>query len=128
MLAMSARKKVKTISAKSTAVTHAASLTDCKDRNRACTQDRTGAQRRSALQEAAVAGSGTRVTGGVPVSPLGQPAAKRSAGVAGPTEPDDRGADSNHRAGSGEMSGGAALEDASRSRIADRANGGVRTS
>ena len=63
-----------------------------------------GAQRRSALQEAVVAGSGTRATGGVPVSPVGEPAATRSAGVAGSAEPDDRRTDANHRAGSGEMS------------------------
>src|SRR5258707_12749866 len=64
-------------------------------------------------------GSGTRTTGGVPVSTVGEPAATRSAGVAGPAEPDDRGADANHRAGSGERSRGAALADASRSRFAD---------
>src|ERR1017187_2697727 len=35
-----------------------------------------GAQRRATLQEAVVTGGGTRTTGGVPVSTLGQPAAK----------------------------------------------------
>jgi transposase len=57
----------------------------------------------------AVAGSGTRATGGVPVSPVGEPATTRSAGVAGPAEPNDRGGDTDHRAGSGEKSRGAAL-------------------
>src|SRR5580700_7341480 len=73
-----------------------------------------GAQRRSALQEAVVAGSGTGATGGGPVSTVGEPAETRSAGVAGPVEPDDRGVDANHRAGSGEKSRGAAAADASR--------------
>src|SRR5450759_3217325 len=78
-----------------------------------------GAQRRATLQEEVVAGGGTGATGSVPVSTLGQPAEKGSAGVAGPTEPDDCGADANHRAGSGEVSRGAALADASRGRFAD---------
>ena len=83
-----------------------------------------GAERRTALQEAVVAGSGTRATGVVPVSSVGEPATARSAGVAGPTEPDDCRADAGHRAGSGEVSRGAALADASRSGCADGA--GVR--
>src|SRR4029077_20263916 len=49
------------------------------------------------------------------------PAATRSAGVAGPVESNDRGADANHRAGSGEVSCSATNADASRSRLADRA-------
>ena len=48
--------------------------------------------------------SGTGATGGVPVSSVGEPATARSAGVAGPAEPHDYGADPNHRAGSGEVS------------------------
>src|ERR1039458_10093120 len=78
-------------------------------------------ERRIALPEAAVAGSGTGATGGIPVSPVAEPAATRSAGVAGPAEPDDHGVDTNHRTGSGEVSCGAALEDASRGRFADGA-------
>ena len=72
-----------------------------------------------ALQEEVVAGSGTKTTGGIPVSSVGEPATARSAGVAGSTEPDDRRADAGDRAGSGEVSRGAALEDASRSGFAD---------
>src|ERR1700686_4053120 len=83
-----------------------------------------GAQRGTALQEAAVAGRGTGANGGVPVSSVGEPAATRSAGVAGPVESDDRGADANHRAGSGEMPCGTATKNASRGRFAEGA--GVR--
>jgi transposase len=46
----------------------------------------------------------TRATGLVQVSSVGEPAAARSAGVAGPTDSDDCRADASHRAGSGEMS------------------------
>src|ERR1035437_1325608 len=46
---------------------------------------------------------------------MGQPATTRSAGVAGPTESDDRRVEPSGRAGSGEMSRGAATDDASRS-------------
>ena len=53
------------------------------------------------------------------VSSVGEPATARSAGVAGSTEPDDRGADAGDRAGSGEVSRGAALDDASRGGCAD---------
>ena len=67
------------------------------------------AQRRTALQEEVVAGTWTEATGVVPVSSVGEPATARSAGVAGPAEPDDRGADPSDRAGSREVSGGAAL-------------------
>src|ERR1035437_10127345 len=49
-----------------------------------------GAQRRPTLQEEVVAGSGTGTPGVVSVSPLGEPAPARPAGVAGPNEPDDR--------------------------------------
>jgi hypothetical protein len=51
------------------------------------------ARRGPALQEAIVAGSGTRATGGVPVSSLCEPAEARSTGVARPAESDDRGPD-----------------------------------
>src|ERR1019366_566920 len=49
-----------------------------------------GAQRRPTLQEEVVARSGTGTTGVVSVSPLGEPAPARPAGVAGPNEPYDR--------------------------------------
>jgi transposase len=52
---------------------------------------------------------------------LGEPATARSAGVAGPTDSDDCRVDAGHRAGGGEVSGGAALADASWSGGADRA-------
>jgi transposase len=48
-----------------------------------------GAERRFAVQEEVVAGTGTPATGSVPVSALGQPASARSAGVAGSTGPND---------------------------------------
>ena len=78
-----------------------------------------GAQRGPTLQEEAVAGSGTGATGGVPVSTVGEPATTRSAGVAGPTESDDRRTKSSNRAGTGKMSCSTAVEDASRSWFAD---------
>jgi transposase len=49
-------------------------------------------------------GIGTRTTGGIPVSAMGQPATGGSAEVAGWAEPDDCRADASDRAGSGEMS------------------------
>jgi len=52
-----------------------------------------GSERRAALEEEVVAGSGTGTTGGDPISTMGEPAAARPAGVAGPTEPDDCQAD-----------------------------------
>ncbi len=63
-----------------------------------------GDQRRPPLQEEVVAGIGTRTTGGIPVSAMGQPATGGSAEVAGWAEPDDCRAEASHRAGSGEMS------------------------
>ena len=54
------------------------------------------------------------------VSAVGQPATARSAGVAGPTDSDDCRADASDRAGSGEVSRGAAVADASRSGCTDR--------
>src|SRR6476660_8221989 len=51
---------------------------------------------------------------------VGEPATARSAGVAGPTEPDDRCTESGDRARSGEASGGPTLADPSRSGSADR--------
>jgi hypothetical protein len=80
-----------------------------------------GAQRRPALQEEVVGESRTRATGGVSVSPVGKPATARSAGVAGSAEPDHHGAEPSDRAGSREVSRGAALADASRGRFSDRA-------
>ncbi len=80
-----------------------------------------GSERRAALEEEVVAGSGTGTTGGDPVSAMGEPAAARPAGVAGPTEPNDRRAEPGNRKGSGKVSCGAALADASRGRVTDGA-------
>jgi len=52
-------------------------------------------ERRTTVQEGVVAGSRTEATGVVPISTMGEPASARSAGVAGPTKPDDRGADAS---------------------------------
>src|SRR5216684_4079462 len=80
---------------------------------------RGGAERRPALQEAVVASLGTRATGGIPVSPVGEPAPARSAGVAGSTNSNDCRANPSHRAGNGEVSGGAAIANPSRGRPTD---------
>src|SRR5215468_4488285 len=56
---------------------------------------------------------------------MGQPAATRSAGVAGPTEPDDCRTESRDRARGGKVSSSAALDDASRCRFSHRT--GLRT-
>src|ERR1700687_208913 len=80
-----------------------------------------GAERRSAPQERFVAGSRTETTRVVPVSPVGEPAPARLAGVAGSTDPDDCGTERSDRAGSREVSRGAAVENASRGRFSDRA-------
>jgi len=53
-------------------------------------------------------------------SSVGEPATARSAGASGSAEPYDHGTDANHRAGSGEMSRGAALDDTSRGGSTDR--------
>src|SRR5208283_905301 len=79
------------------------------------------AQRRAALQKEVVAGGGTRATGVVSLSALGEPATARSAGVAGPADADDCRVDAGHRAGGGEVSGGATLADTSWSGGTDRA-------
>src|SRR5580704_14948901 len=50
---------------------------------------------------------------------MGEPARSDLLGVAGPTEPNDHGAEASDRAGSGEMSGSAAADDPSRSRFAE---------
>src|SRR6266478_3542293 len=71
------------------------------------------AQRRTALQKEVVAGRGTRATGVVSLSALGEPATARPAGVAGPTDADDCRVDAGHRAGGGEVSDGATLADTS---------------
>ena len=78
-----------------------------------------GAQRRTALQEEVVARGGTGAARVVPVSPVGEPAATRSAGGTGPAESNDRGTESSDRTGGREMSRGAALADASRGRFTD---------
>src|SRR6266542_21402 len=78
-----------------------------------------GAERRLTLQEEVVSGSRTGTTGGVPISPMGKPAPARSTGVARSTDSDDCRADPSHRAGSGEVSGSAAIADASRGRPTD---------
>src|SRR5438552_13887632 len=52
-----------------------------------------GPERRCALEEEAVAGSGTKTVGGISACSVGEPATAGSAGVAGPTEPDDCGVD-----------------------------------
>ena len=48
-----------------------------------------GAERRLTLQEEVVSGSRTATTGGVPISPMGEPAPARSTGVARSTDSDD---------------------------------------
>jgi len=80
-----------------------------------------GAERRPALQEAAVAGARTAATGSIPTGSVGQPVTARSAGADGSTQPDDRGVERGDRAGSREVSAGVATEDASRSRGPNRA-------
>ena len=62
----------------------------------------------------------TGATGIVSPGAVGQPATARSAGAAGSTEPDDRGVEPGDRAGSGEVSRGAAIDDPSRSRCLNR--------
>src|SRR5260370_16503326 len=83
------------------------------------------AERRTALQEEVVAGTGTRATGIVSAGSVGQPATARSAGLAGSTEPDHRGTEPGDRAGSGEVSGSTATDDVSRCGSAHRT--GLRT-
>ena len=68
---------------------------------------------------------GRRAAGIVSPGTVGQPAPARSAGVAGSTEPDDRGIDPGDRAGSGEVSRSAATDDVSRCGSAYRT--GLRT-
>src|SRR5215831_626076 len=60
-----------------------------------------------------MAGKGTEAAGGVCPGAVGEPTTPRSVGAAGPTESNGRGADANDRAGSGEISRGAAFEDPS---------------
>ena len=55
-----------------------------------------GAQRRTALQEAAVAGQRTGTTGVVPSGTVGQPTTTRSPGTAGPTKPNHCRVDASH--------------------------------
>src|SRR4030095_3037858 len=70
-------------------------------------------ERRAALQEEVMAGARAGTTGVVSLSSLGQPTTGGSTEAAGSAEPDHRGADPSDRTGSREMSGGAALDDAS---------------
>src|SRR5580704_4744524 len=62
----------------------------------------------------------TAATGVISPGAVGQPATTRSAGVAGSTEPDHRRVEPGDRAGSGEVSRGAATDDTPRSRRLDR--------
>jgi hypothetical protein len=70
-------------------------------------------------QEEVMARARTGTTGVVSVSSLGQPTTGGSAEAAGSAEPDDCPADPRDRTGSREMSGGAALDDASRGGCTD---------
>src|ERR1700687_1709993 len=79
-----------------------------------------GPQRRTPLQEAAVARRGTGTTGIVSVSSMGEPTPGGFAGVARPTDGNDSRADRGHRKGSRKMSSGAAFANPSWSRCADR--------
>ena len=65
--------------------------------------------------------AGREATRVVSVSPVGESATARLAGVAGSAEPDDCGTERSHRRGSREVSRGAALADASRGGFSDRA-------
>jgi transposase len=56
-----------------------------------------------------------------PLAPWASSATTRSVGVAGSAEPDDCGADANHRAASGKVSRSTAAKNASRGRFADGA-------
>src|SRR6266516_1143820 len=78
-----------------------------------------GSERRTSLQEEVVSRSRTGTTGRVPISPMGEPSPERPPGVARSTDSDDCRADPSHRAGSGEVSGSAAVADASRGRPTD---------
>src|SRR5439155_13959991 len=69
----------------------------------------------------AVAGTRTAATGVVSAGSMGQPATPRSAGVVGSTEPDYRGTESGHRAGSRKVPRSAATDDSSRCRPTHRA-------
>src|SRR5882762_643793 len=80
-----------------------------------------GPQRRPAVQEEVMAGNGKEATGVVPVRPVGEPAPAGSAGVAGSADSDDSRAHASHRAGSGKMSRGATIANASRGGTADGA-------
>ena len=71
------------------------------------------------MQEEAVERARTRTTGSISLSPLGQPATERSAGVTGSSEPNDCPIDTGDRAGSGEIPTGGALDDPSRGGCTD---------
>src|SRR5215813_8159281 len=76
-------------------------------------------ERRTTVQEEAVASARTRTTGSLSLSPLGKPTTQGSAGVTGWAEPDHCRTDARDRARSGEVPASAALDDASRGRGAD---------
>src|SRR5215468_488231 len=63
-----------------------------------------------------MAGKWTPATGVLPVGAVGEPATKRTAGVTGSIEPQDRRVKPGHRARSGKVSGGTVSDDPSRSR------------
>src|SRR5579862_3621721 len=76
-------------------------------------------ERRPAAQESIVAASRSPGTGGDRAGSLGQPAAARPARLTRPTNAEDPGTDTCVGRGSGEASGNATADDASRSGSAD---------
>ena len=80
-----------------------------------------GVERRPALQEKVVARARTAAVGIVRAGSVGEPAAARSAGVAGSFQPGDCGVDAGDRARSRELPCGAAAENASWSRCVNGA-------
>src|SRR5690348_18451306 len=88
---------------------------DAGDESTACR----AAERRPATQESAVAAGGSQGTGVNRVGPVGQPTASGPARLTRPTNAEDPGSDACVGRGSGEASGNATADDASRSRSAD---------
>src|SRR5690349_1766389 len=88
---------------------------DAGDESTACR----AAERRPATQESAVAAGGSQGTGVNRVGPVGQPTAAGPARLTRPTNAEDPGSDACVGRGSGEASGNATADDASRSRSAD---------
>src|SRR5690242_19820405 len=95
---------------------------DAGDESTACR----AAERRPATQESAVAAGGSQGAGVNRVGPVGQPTAAGPARLTRPTNAEDPGSDACVGRGSGEASGNATADDASRSRSADGT--GVRAS